>query len=102
MTTLADRWLRPPTARTQFPHVNHRVLEDPRVVLSVDDGRNHLLRSDRKYDLIAMELSSIWFAGADTVPATTAGAASSSLLPATNGARTDAGMAWSETRWRPE
>lgn len=28
------------------------------------DGRNYLLTQDKKYDLISMEISSIWFAGA--------------------------------------
>lgn len=50
--------------RTHFPHTNHRVLEAPNVKLLVTDGRNHLLLSEHKYDLIAIELSSIWFAGA--------------------------------------
>jgi spermidine synthase len=39
-------------------------LDDPRVHLSLNDGRNELLVGTERYDLITMELSSIWFAGA--------------------------------------
>jgi spermidine synthase len=51
-------------ARTFFASVNHGALDDPRVTLHHADGRNFVLVNDRKYDLISMELSSIWFAGA--------------------------------------
>ncbi len=51
-------------ARRHFTDVNRKVLEDPRVTVHLDDGRNHLLVDPNKYDLIGMELSSIWFAGA--------------------------------------
>ena len=51
-------------ARKFFPHVNGRVLEDPRVTTHLADGRNFLLLSTESYDLITIELSNIWFAGA--------------------------------------
>jgi len=51
-------------ARTHFADVNGRVLEDPRVRLLLADGRNHLLLTEQRYDLISIKLSSIWFAGA--------------------------------------
>jgi spermidine synthase len=51
-------------ASTHFAHINDNALANPRVNLHVTDGRNLLLLSDRRYDLIALELSSIWFAGA--------------------------------------
>lgn len=51
-------------ARTWFTGPNRRALEDPRVRLTIADGRNHLLVSDERYDMLSMELSSIWFAGA--------------------------------------
>ncbi len=51
-------------ARTHFTGPNRGALDDPRVELHVDDGRNHLLTHDDDYDLIGMELSSVWFAGA--------------------------------------
>lgn len=47
-----------------FPHLNDRVTEQANVTPYVTDGRNFLLLSQGKYDLISMELTSIWFAGA--------------------------------------
>lgn len=47
-----------------FSGVNGRALHDPRLSLHLGDGRNFLLVEQRRYDLISMELSSIWFAGA--------------------------------------
>lgn len=47
-----------------FSHVNFDVLSDPRVNLILNDGRNHLLVTDRTYDLVTIEVTSIWFAGA--------------------------------------
>jgi spermidine synthase len=51
-------------ARTYFAAANNGALDDPRVTLHHADGRNFILVEDRKYDLISMELSSVWFAGA--------------------------------------
>lgn len=51
-------------ARRFFTQPNKDVLNDSRVELRFNDGRNHLLVNDKRYDLIGMELSSIWFAGA--------------------------------------
>jgi spermidine synthase len=42
-------------------------LDDPRVEVALDDGRNHLLVAHEPYDLITMELSSVWFAGASSL-----------------------------------
>jgi spermidine synthase len=42
-------------------------LDDPRVHLEVNDGRNMLLVAHEPYDLITMELSSVWFAGASSL-----------------------------------
>jgi spermidine synthase len=47
-----------------FEGANQGILGDPRVNLHLEDGRNFLLVTQQKYDLISMELSSIWFAGA--------------------------------------
>jgi spermidine synthase len=47
-----------------FNKQNRNSLHDPRVRVHVADGRNHLLVQQDKFDLISMELSSIWFAGA--------------------------------------
>jgi spermidine synthase len=51
-------------ARTAFRQVNHGVLEAQNVTLLLEDGRNALLLRDASYDLITMEISSVWFAGA--------------------------------------
>ena len=53
-------------AGTFFGAINRGILHDPRVVVRFEDGRNVLLvgpPSDA-YDLVSIELSSIWFAGA--------------------------------------
>ncbi|MBK7581863.1 MAG: fused MFS/spermidine synthase [Myxococcales bacterium] len=50
-----------------FRDVNRGVLEDPRVRLVLDDGRHHLMVDTQRYDVIGMELSSIWFAGASSL-----------------------------------
>jgi spermidine synthase len=51
-------------ARTWFSDVNGGVLDnDPRVHVSVTDGRNFLLVSRTQYDLITVEISSIWMSG---------------------------------------
>jgi spermidine synthase len=54
-------------ARAHFSGINRHVLDDPRVRLVVDDARNHLLVTQAQYDLIGMELTSVWFAGAATL-----------------------------------
>lgn len=51
-------------ARTTFKGVNHDVLRNPRVRMLVEDGRNVLLVGKDTYDVIGVEVSSIWFAGA--------------------------------------
>jgi len=51
-------------ARTYFTGPNLGALDDPRVTIHHADGRNFILVQEQKYDLISMELSSIWFAGA--------------------------------------
>jgi spermidine synthase len=51
-------------ARTFFGGINRHVLDDPRVSVLFEDGRNVLLVKPTTYDLISIELTSIWFAGA--------------------------------------
>jgi spermidine synthase len=46
-----------------FSHVNRGALGDPRLRVLVDDGRNHLLLTDRRYDVIISEPSNPWMAG---------------------------------------
>lgn len=55
IVTLADRY---------FGKVNARASSLPGVQLHVTDGRNLLLLTDRRYDVISIEITSIWFAGA--------------------------------------
>ena len=54
-------------ARRYFSPVNLGAIDDPRVTVHHADGRNFVLVDDRKYDLVGMELSSIWFAGASNL-----------------------------------
>jgi spermidine synthase len=52
-------------ARQSFADLNERILDDPHVRLYLEDGRNVLLTDrDRKYNLITIEITNIWFAGA--------------------------------------
>lgn len=55
---LADRFM---------GRANHGVLHRPGVSLHITDGRNWLLLRPARYDLITIELTSIWFAGAATL-----------------------------------
>jgi spermidine synthase len=54
-------------AEAWFPLVHRSVLERPAVSLHLEDGRNHLLRSPGGYDLVTIELNSVWFAGATSL-----------------------------------
>jgi spermidine synthase len=47
-----------------FGNVNDGVLGEPRVHVDPQDGRNLLLVGAQRYDLVTIELTSIWFAGA--------------------------------------
>ncbi len=47
-----------------FSGVNGGALKDPRLRLHIGDGRNFLLVHPQKFDLVSMELTSIWFSGA--------------------------------------
>jgi spermidine synthase len=51
-------------ARTFFGDVNGGVFDDPRVFVRFEDGRNLLVVEKDRYDLVTIELTSIWFAGA--------------------------------------
>ncbi|MEL6349229.1 MAG: fused MFS/spermidine synthase, partial [Myxococcota bacterium] len=51
-------------AAERFNDYNQRPLEDPRVDLIVNDGRNHLMLSDTdRYDLVVSEPSNPWLTG---------------------------------------
>ena len=51
-------------AHSYFEEANLGAIDDARVTIHHADGRNFVLVEEQKYDLISMELSSIWFAGA--------------------------------------
>ena len=51
-------------ATTVLHDLNGGVLDKANVKLHLDDGRNFVLRSRKAYDLITIEISSVWFAGA--------------------------------------
>lgn len=38
-----------------FPEVNHNVLADPRLWVTIDDGRNYLLVTPRTYDVVSVD-----------------------------------------------
>jgi spermidine synthase len=51
-------------ASHHFDDYNHRPLDDPRVRLHLNDGRNHLLlAADGAYDLVSSEPSNPWLSG---------------------------------------
>jgi spermidine synthase len=52
------------TSRRWFKDVHHGVFDEKNVHIRIRDGRNHLLLTQAKYDLISIELTSIWFAAA--------------------------------------
>jgi len=51
-------------ANQHLQNVNDRVSTRPDVKLHITDGRNFLLLSREQYDIISIEITSIWFAGA--------------------------------------
>jgi spermidine synthase len=50
-------------ASNYFVAENRNVLRDPRVQLVVGDGRNYILASEKRYDVISSEPSNPWMAG---------------------------------------
>jgi len=46
-----------------FDPFNHRALDDPRVRVILEDGRNHITLTDKKYDVIISEPSNPWISG---------------------------------------
>ncbi len=54
-------------AKKYFNHINNNVLDESNVHLWMEDGRNFLGRSKTSYDLISIEISSIWFSGASNL-----------------------------------
>jgi spermidine synthase len=54
-------------ARTFYAGPARNGLDDPRVSLHLNDGRNVLLLERGRFDLITIELTSVWFAGASNL-----------------------------------
>lgn len=50
-------------AASYFKEQNHDALNDPRVKMILADGRNYLLLTDKKYDVISSQPSNIWISG---------------------------------------
>ena len=50
-------------AVAEFAHINNDVLNQPNVTLKLDDGRNHLLLSGKKYDVITADIIQAHHAG---------------------------------------
>jgi spermidine synthase len=57
-------------ATRYFEGLNFGVLRDPQTELHLNDGRNHLLLTSRRYDVISVGISNVWFAGAASVYST--------------------------------
>lgn len=51
-------------ARAEFAHLHHGVFDRSNVTVHLEDGRNFLLRTRAPYDVIQIEITSLWFAGA--------------------------------------
>lgn len=51
-------------ANRHFVNANLGVADRPGVEIFITDGRNFLALTDRQYDVITVQISSIWFAGA--------------------------------------
>jgi len=49
-------------ASTLFDSINNRVFKSKKVKTFIRDGRNHLMLNRKPYDVISIELSSVWFA----------------------------------------
>lgn len=52
-----------PGAARLFEHDNRAALDDPRVVLTIDDARSHLMARPALYDVIASQPSNPWVSG---------------------------------------
>ena len=50
-------------AAAEFAHVNNDVLNQPNVTLKLDDGRNYMMLTNKKYDLITADLIQAFHAG---------------------------------------
>lgn len=51
-------------ADKHFANINAHISSHPTVSMHYTDGRNYLLTQSKQFDLISLEITSIWFAGA--------------------------------------
>jgi spermidine synthase len=51
-------------AARKFSTLNANLLDAPNVRVAMEDGRNHLLLAPTRYNLVTVELASVWFSGA--------------------------------------
>lgn len=51
-------------ADKHFSNINEKISSHPAVHMHYTDGRNYLLTQTKQFDLISLEITSIWFAGA--------------------------------------
>ncbi len=54
-------------SRIFYGETSRHALDDPRVRLDLNDGRNVLLVAAEPYDLVTIELTSVWFSGASNL-----------------------------------
>ncbi|MBD3182206.1 hypothetical protein GF312_07935 [Candidatus Poribacteria bacterium] len=54
-------------AASYFAKENHNILENPRLNLIIDDGRNYLLTTNKKYDVITSDPIHPWVSGAGSL-----------------------------------
>lgn len=54
-------------ANSHFAADNYRVLQDPKLRVTIDDGRHHALASREKYDVIAADAFDVWVKGSSNL-----------------------------------
>jgi spermidine synthase len=54
-------------ANSHFAAENHRVLQDPRLRVTIDDGRHYALTSRETYDVIAADAFDVWVKGSSNL-----------------------------------
>jgi spermidine synthase len=57
----------PASVAAHFGDYNDHVVDDPKVTIHIDDGRHHLLTTDRMFDVITSDPLDPWIKGAATL-----------------------------------
>lgn len=65
--TIVDLVRPPHGGKGPFDEVNGRAMDDPRVRTIIADGRNHLLLTDKQYDVLISQPSNPWVAGVSSL-----------------------------------